>query len=137
GCFSTCEVTILEPGAMECEIFVNQDVTCFDGVDGSATVSGIGGTAPYSYEWPDGSTDATNDNLSAGTYEVTVTDAFGYKSFCSVEIDEPTKLECTISVNSHVTCFDGSNGSATVSVTGGIESYSYLWPDNSTSATNS
>ena len=42
--------------------------------DGSACVLATGGTAPYSYLWPDGSTNSCATNLLAGTYCVEVTD---------------------------------------------------------------
>ena len=51
-----------------------------NGTTGSATISGTGGLAPYTYEWKDFngivfSTNPSQANLSRGAYFVTVTDA--------------------------------------------------------------
>lgn len=55
--------------------------TAVNNGDGSATVSGSGGTPPYSYEWEDGQTTATATGLGDGDYSFTITDATG----CTVE----------------------------------------------------
>jgi hypothetical protein len=44
---------------------------------GVATVTATGGTKPYTYSWSNGATSASVYNLSAGGYNVTVTDANG------------------------------------------------------------
>jgi Secretion system C-terminal sorting domain/SprB repeat len=52
----------------------------------SLLASAIGGTAPYSYLWSNGVTTAANNNLSAGMYTVTITDANGCFDGSSCEI---------------------------------------------------
>jgi PKD repeat protein len=57
------------------------------GNNGSATVTGSGGAAPYTYLWaPGGATESTMSNLSGGNYVVTVTDATGCVSTVNVSI---------------------------------------------------
>jgi hypothetical protein len=87
--------------------------------DGTATVSSTDGTAPYTYLWddPSGQTTATAAGLSAGTYNVVVTDAQGCTTTASVVVDlgsgirelaladlriypNPTQKEVTISFTS-------------------------------------
>lgn len=48
-------------------------VTC----DGTATVVGAGGSAPYVYQWSNGQIGGTIGNLCVGTYDCYVTDANG------------------------------------------------------------
>lgn len=59
-------------------------ITC----NGSATVTPLGGVAPYSYMWDDGmaQTTATANGLCAGQYCVTVTDANGQTATTCVTI---------------------------------------------------
>ncbi len=135
GCETECEVTIGEPEELTCEITESSDVSCFEGSDGEATVEASGGTAPYEYLWSDGQTTATASNLSAGTYTVTITDDNGCETECEVTIGEPDELTCEITESSDASCFEGSDGSATVEASGGTAPYSYLWSDGQTEAT--
>src|SRR5690606_30266298 len=69
--------------------------------------------------------------LQAGTYTVTVTDANNCTTTTNVTVTEPLVLEATIALANvvNVSCFDGNDGSATVTVTGGTAPYTYLWND--------
>ncbi|MCB9232654.1 MAG: HYR domain-containing protein [Bacteroidia bacterium] len=53
------------------------DEGCPGAGDGSIDLSVGNGTAPYAYAWSNGSTSQDLSGLAAGTYSVTVTDAFG------------------------------------------------------------
>lgn len=55
--------------------------------NGRATVDVSGGIAPYSYEWSSGDSTKTANNLTAGLYRVTVTDAFGCSDFVEVNVE--------------------------------------------------
>ncbi|RFS13431.1 PA14 domain-containing protein, partial [Emticicia sp. C21] len=77
GCTSTSTIVINQPPVLTTSI-TKVDVSCNGGNNGSATVTPVGGTSPYTYQWsPSGGTGATASNLTAGTYTVTVTDAKG------------------------------------------------------------
>ncbi len=98
-----------------------------NGGTGSATVTASGGTAPYTYNWtPSGGTNATATGLAAGTYTVTVTDAGGCTSTQVFTITQPTALSVTPGPVTNPTC-GNSNGSASVTVSGGTSPYTYLW----------
>ncbi|MCR9063654.1 MAG: SprB repeat-containing protein, partial [Cytophagales bacterium] len=104
------------------------NVSCNGLSDGAATVSVTGGTTNYSYSWtPAGGSLATANNLAAGTYSVTVTDANGCNASATVNITQPNVLSATISSQTNVSCNGLSDGAATVSVTGGTTNYSYSW----------
>ncbi|MFN8155479.1 MAG: gliding motility-associated C-terminal domain-containing protein [Bacteroidia bacterium] len=133
GC--TASVTIAVPDAPGPVVSLNtaQDVSCNGGADGSIDVGVAGGTAPYSYSWSNGWMGATNSNLSAGTYTVTVTDVFGCTSTLAVTINEPAPLQLSFS-HTDATC-GGNNGTATVNVVGGIAPYNYVWDSGDVTAT--
>lgn len=53
------------------------DATCSSVNDGSVDLSPMGGVAPYSFLWSNGSTDEDQMNIGSGSYDVTITDANG------------------------------------------------------------
>lgn len=102
------------------------NVTCNGLTNGSATVSATGGTAPYSYTWQPGNlSGASQSNLAANTYTISVTDVNNCPGTGSVTITQPAALAGTTSSN-NATC-GSSNGSASINVTGGIAPYTYAW----------
>ncbi|PCJ84382.1 MAG: hypothetical protein COA57_09285 [Flavobacteriales bacterium] len=110
------------------------DITCNGNNDGTATANASGGTSPYIYNWSSGGTSATENNLTQGTYTVTITDDNGCTATSSVTINEPSALGSSASATD-ANCNGDSDGSATASATGGVTSYSYLWNDGQTNAT--
>src|SRR5690606_27043317 len=72
-------------------------------------------------------------SLASGTYSVTVTDASGCTAISSIAITQPDELVIT-TTPSQVTCFNGSDGSISLNVTGGTGAYAYLWNDGETTA---
>ncbi|WP_221932251.1 T9SS type A sorting domain-containing protein [Flavobacterium zepuense] len=133
GCTVTKSVTITQPTALTATT-TQVNVLC-NGGTGSATVTAIGGTGVYTYEWsPSGGTAATATGLAAGTYSVVVTDANGCTVTKTVTITQPTALTAT-TTQVNVLC-NGGTGSATVTATGGTGAYTYVWsPSGGTAAT--
>ena len=68
------------------------------------------GISPFTYSWSNGSASASINNLSAGSYDVIVTDAAGCSSALNnIIINEP--LEIQISSNtSAISCYGSSDG---------------------------
>ena len=99
------------------------NVQCNGEATGTATVTPSGGTAPYSYVWPNlpGNTQTVN-NLPAGTYTVTVTDANGCITTQNFTVTEPVALVGNSSITNPILC---AGGMATVSLsaTGGTAPY--------------
>ncbi|WP_074780397.1 HYR domain-containing protein [Draconibacterium orientale] len=94
----------------------------------TATVS-VTTVEPYTYLWSDGQTTPIANNLSAGTYTVTVTDANGCTASEEVIVDEPdlfviSKISPIIAAPS---CYGANDGSATMEVTGGTPPYTFIW----------
>jgi gliding motility-associated-like protein len=111
------------------------DLLCNGDTNGSITVNGTGGLSPYSYTWSDPALSGNVlTNLSAGTYDVTVSDANGCEDETSITIDEPSVLVASMGSPTLIDC-NNATGSATVSVSGGTASYSYSWSNGNTGAT--
>ena len=77
-----------------------------------------GGTSPYSYLWNTDGTTSTLSNLTAGTYQVTVTDASSCTGSLIISITEPTALVATGGANNVTTC-GASDGAIAISISGG------------------
>jgi hypothetical protein len=138
GCSANSSVTITEPTAVTASISTQTNVACNAASTGSATVMGAGGTGAYTYAWGANAasqTTAIASNLAAGTYDVTATDANGCTSTSSATITQPTAVAASTTVATNVSCNGGTDGSASVTVTGGTGAYTYLWADAQTTAT--
>jgi gliding motility-associated-like protein len=136
GCTVNIPITITEPVApLTASITTQVNVSCLGGSNGSATVTGSGGTIPYSYDWsPDfftGDGTDTYSNLIAGIYDVTVTDANLCPTTASITITQPLiAISASITDTTNVNCNGGNTGSATVTAVGGTPLYSYDWSPN-------
>ena len=114
------------------------NVACNGGF-GSATVSGNGGIAPYTYLWaPGGATNSSESGLSIGTYTVTVTDNNGCTNTNSLTITQPNLLSAMANPTTNVNCNGNNTGVASSVLTGGTTPYTYSWSSGgATGATTS
>ncbi|CAN5401951.1 hypothetical protein BH09BAC1_BH09BAC1_09060 [soil metagenome] len=135
GCTATTSATVTNSGGATVSISNTVHVSCFNGNNGSLNVGVTGGTIPYTYAWSNGGNTASISNLVAGTYTVTVTDGGGCVATAAGTINQPTQVISTVSNQTNVSCFGASNGSATVSATGGNGSYTYNWGNGIMGAT--
>jgi len=127
GCTQTVMVTVGALPSPTVSILLQSDVSCNGANDGSATVNVTGGSGAYSYSWsPSGGTNATATGLDDGTYIITVTDSAGCSGNISVVISEPLILAVT-ATQTNVSCNGGTDGSATVTPSGGTGPYTYSW----------
>ncbi len=134
GCVSSATVTITEPTAIVLNTS-STNATCGNN-DGSASVTASGGSGSYTYQWndPANQTTATANNLSSGTYEVTVTDGNGCSNTIAETVQNSNGPSISIVNINDASCFGADDGSAEVSVSGGTPPYTYSWtPNTSTS----
>ncbi len=104
--------------------------TCNGSSNGSVSINASGGNGQYAYSWaPILSNAPTLTNLPAGNYTCLVTDGLGCSSTQQVSLTQPSPLSVNSIVNP-ITCFGGSNGSLTLSSTGGTAPYQYNWGNN-------
>ncbi|MDR7372121.1 HYR domain-containing protein, partial [Flavobacterium aquidurense] len=109
------------------------NVYCYGEANGSASVLTTGGTGPYSYSWNTGETTATIENLTVGTYHVTVMDTKGLKTTADVTITQPEILSAQIIVDDE-SCSGCKNAFANVVAAGGTLPYTYSWSTGATTA---
>jgi len=102
------------------------------GNTGSATVNVLTGTGSFIYNWSNGGTAATINNLAAGSYHVTVSNTGGCSATSAALVNSSGGP--SVVANSSNTSCGNNNGSATVSVSGGSQPYTYLWSNGATVA---
>lgn len=91
SCPSTTDIMV--PSTQELLLQVTErPVSCNGELDGFASLNVSTGTAPYTYLWGNGVTDALRDDLPAGVFSYTVTDAQGCEAAGTVQITQPDVL---------------------------------------------
>lgn len=127
GCTATANADVFEPAPVLVNTF-SDSVNCNGGADGRAWVSFTGGQAPFTYNWnstPAQNTD-TATGLSAGIYDVTVTDFNTCQYLGTVQVFETSAISL-VGFSDSVTCSGSANGRAWIEATGGVTPYTYNW----------
>ena len=143
------EITLTQPDATLAVTGTETNLTCNGANDGAIDLSVTGGTPNYTYAWTkdgDNTYSATSqdvENLTPGTYNVTVTDANGCPDTANFTITEPDELIATGTLSDNngfgISCNGANDGAIDLSVTGGTPNYTYAWTkdgDNTYSATS-
>ncbi len=132
GCEVTGNVSLTAPPALNLTV-QQTNVACHGESSGSATVSATGGTPGYGYAWSNGGSGASQNNLPAGTYTVSVTDANSCLATVQVNISEPPALTGNLTASGE-SGVNANDGTASVAMSGGVAPYTYLWSNNATSS---
>ena len=133
GCTASAAVTVNQTPPVLATIANSQAVSCNGGANGSATASAASGSAPYNFIWSNGAITATANNLSAGTYTVTITDGNNCTATASATISQPAVLAANASATAQ-TANGVNNGTATAAPSGGTSPYVYLWSNGGATA---
>ncbi len=112
--------------------------TCWGGADGAISIDSVmGGMPPYTFAWSTGDTVQQLSGLTAGQYELTVSDAQGCQTLQTFIIGQPDSMVLEVQAVGPA-CAGQATGFAVVDVvSGGTAPFSYQWndPDTQTSAT--
>lgn len=128
------DFTLIEPSVLSFTSTTSTNVLCFGGNDGTAGVAVTGGTTGYTYAWTktgDASfskNTASITNLTAGEYNITVTDANGCSINTSTNITQPASaLTISLAGITNVAIAGNNTGAIDISVAGGTPNYTYQW----------
>lgn len=127
NCTATATASVQEPPILSANFAVSGNI-CVGNV--SATVTGIGGLAPYRYQWSTGATTQTVTGLQQGFYFVTIYDANNCTKDTSVAVSNAT-LPLATAVTP-ITCDGQRNGSITLHIPSGLGGYRYRWSNGDT-----
>ena len=106
--------------------------SCNAGSDGSIILLPVGGSAPYTYSWSNGSTTANISALPSGVYTVTITDNVNCTGTNTTTITAPSALTASTSATG---ASSQANGTATVTPAGGTAPYTAIWSNQQTGTT--
>ena len=124
-------VTLTAPAALTASTYSN-NIVCLGATNGSISLTVGGGTSPYSYAWSTGETTKDISNLTAGTYNVTITDKMGCSVFKTVEITQPTTQIELYATKIDASSCGGATGSINLTVVNGTSPFTYSWIKSST-----
>lgn len=145
GCEITRSVTVGNAKNLDVNSVIN-DISCNGFNDGSILITGTSNIPepPYNFTWenegslptpPDNTTTTSElNNLSPGTYTVTLTDSgpAACAFVTSFTVEEPDVLDVSTLSQTIESCIPGSDAEAIVGVTGGTFPYTYNWSNNDT-----
>jgi len=129
GCSATTNaVTILNPALLTATAVGSYQVSCFNAQDGQITVTAIGGTGAYTYSLNGAPVQSSNvfSGLPSGGYIITVYDANNCSAYTNeVIIINPPQLLASAVGSFQVSCHNATDGSITVTASGGTGAYAY------------
>jgi hypothetical protein len=130
-CTVSDTIIITEPDSLELSIVETGQVTCPGNLDGSISVQGVGGVAPYIYAIEDAPSDTINvfTGLSAGTYLLSVLDANGCVNSTSVILLEPDTLSLSVLSTTDPLCMGESTGTVMLASENGVAPVMYSLND--------
>lgn len=134
GCAIRDTFQVTQPeGALNAQLFSQQNVLCAGEPNGSISVTTGGGTWPYTFGWSNGATTEDLPAIFAGTYTLTATDANGCTDLLGpLQVTEPPALVVTPAVQD-IPCFGPTTGSIELTVSGGLPPYQFKWNTGATS----
>jgi len=130
-------ITIIEAAPLELVVTPSNPTTA--GVNnGSANAAVLGGTSPYSYQWSNSAISSSINNLTAGSYSLTVTDAHGCTAIQSFSITAPIQQcpQLNIALDMRMpSCAGESDGQILATPLNGTAPFTYAWENGNTNNT--
>ncbi|MFN8285774.1 MAG: gliding motility-associated C-terminal domain-containing protein [Chitinophagales bacterium] len=126
GCTITGSTTINQPASAVTHTISATNVNCFGGATGTITVNASGGSPAYTYTWSPATASGSNPTgLTAGQYNLTITDTHNCQNKDSITITQPAAALSVTTAHTDVSCYGGNNGTVTISISGGTGPYTY------------
>jgi uncharacterized repeat protein (TIGR01451 family) len=130
GCDIARSFTVSTSAQVPVFTFFATQISCNGAATGALDVVVTGGTPPYVFQWSNGATTQSINNLSVGSYSLTLTDAIGCTRVGTANILQPTSFG--VSINNNPLC-DGTLN-ASVSIFGSTGSHTYNWSNGATTS---
>lgn len=108
--------------------------SCAESTNGIIDLSVFGGTKNYSFLWNTGSRREDLNNIAAGNYQVTITDAKGCTLQEAIRLNAPSPLQIQTDSVKNITCTNLNDGYLKIQANGGTMPYRYAWNNGSISS---
>jgi hypothetical protein len=108
-------------------------ISCNGFSDGAIDLTITGGTAPIEVQWSNGFTTEDITGLSAGVYDVTISDASGCVILKTYQLNEPDAINLNITTTP-ASC-GVADGEIQLVAAGGTSPYTYQWDANAGNST--
>ncbi len=132
GCRRTDTIDVSEPDSLK--LYVNKsNPTCVDSTNGRIAVYVDGGNGLYAYQWNTQATSYNLSNLSAGRYNLQVTDRLNCVASTTIDIQKPDSIRLNPIIVSNP-CVEQQKGEISLQVNGGKSPYKYVWERGDTLA---
>jgi uncharacterized protein (TIGR02145 family) len=131
-----CDEEEKVPKPLELDMQV-QDASTYNAKDGAINLNILQGEPPYFFYWNTGDTTKNITGIGAGVYMVKIVYGPNGASFYeqSATVDQPEAQPLTLVFNvTDAASFGKAQGAASVSVTGGVAPYKFLWSNGATTA---
>jgi gliding motility-associated-like protein len=125
ACTTVLTFTLTEPAALTAAVSATNSNCGL--ANGKVCAVVAGGTGSLSSLWSNGITTLCNNNVLAGSYTFSVTDANGCVAQASGLINDIAGPVVSITSSTNVSCFGGNNGAATTTITGGAGAITVFW----------
>ena len=133
GCGANSSVTVEGSPAIDLNI-TGVNAGCAANGSANAMVTPGSGTPPFQFNWSNGATTAIINNITTGTYSVTVTDAAGCTAADQIMVSGAADISVSTTVTNNP-CFGGNAGTATATAAGATGQVFYMWSNGGTTQT--
>lgn len=123
GCQETCAFNINEPVCNLSARLQPQSPACPGASNGQIVAVINTGSAPFTFQWSNNSNNDTLQNVRAGTYQLTITDAINCSVVLDTVLQDPPALNVACQVTQQVRTVKGKEGRAQLTFSGGSPAY--------------
>jgi gliding motility-associated-like protein len=134
GCTDNLEVILLQNNEIHLD-YTNTEIACYDDANSSITITGITGGipfatgSPYIVTWSNFGTGLIQNNLSAGTYTITITDSLGCSRKFTIVIDNAPVFTINPQIK-EISCYGEKDASIRLNLIGGKAAVTVVWDDD-------
>lgn len=132
GCTKIISVNLPSPPIFTIYPVVKH-ITCFGAHNGSINLNMVGGVAPVTLSWTDGSTSGNvRNNLGPGSYTANISDGTPCYITRTFIIVEPQLLVLSANITNALDCNNANSGAINLLVSGGTPPFNYQWTNSIT-----